>query len=179
MQKRAILKNNSVLRYAEYTCAPVVLNLEMNLTYRGLCKGWNWPHFCPQRVLTTARWWLSMSDIREGELAAQEKMGLFDRLANLLGLRKKEVNVLVVGLNNSGKSTVINNFKREDDRCIDIVPTVGFNVEKFACKLNSEQRWNTPKMPDSSTFNVAFTYLLLHLRKFFSTIHMCIIWDSS
>ncbi|XP_012531959.1 ADP-ribosylation factor-like protein 6 isoform X1 [Monomorium pharaonis] len=61
-------------------------------------------------------------------------MGLFDRLANLLGLRKKEVNVLVVGLNNSGKSTVINNFKREDDRCIDIVPTVGFNVEKFAFK---------------------------------------------
>lgn len=62
-------------------------------------------------------------------------MKLFDRLANLLGLRKKEVNVLVVGLNNSGKSTVINHFKREDDRCIDIVPTVGFNVEKFACKL--------------------------------------------
>ncbi|XP_014479764.1 PREDICTED: ADP-ribosylation factor-like protein 6 isoform X1 [Dinoponera quadriceps] len=61
-------------------------------------------------------------------------MGLFDRLASLLGLKKKEVNVLVVGLNNSGKSTVINNFKREDDRCIDIVPTVGFNVEKFAFK---------------------------------------------
>ncbi|XP_063989860.1 ADP-ribosylation factor-like protein 6 isoform X2 [Diachasmimorpha longicaudata] len=59
-------------------------------------------------------------------------MRLFDRLANLLGLKKKEVNVLVVGLNNSGKSTVINHFKREDDRCIDIVPTVGFNVEKFA-----------------------------------------------
>ncbi|KYN35926.1 ADP-ribosylation factor-like protein 6 [Trachymyrmex septentrionalis] len=64
-------------------------------------------------------------------------MGLFDRLANLLGLRKKEVNVLVVGLNNSGKSTVINNFKREDDRCINIVPTVGFNVEKFACVLDN------------------------------------------
>lgn len=64
------------------------------------------------------------------------KMGFFDRLAGLLGLRKKEVNVLVVGLNNSGKSTVINHFKREEERCIDIVPTVGFNVEKFACKLH-------------------------------------------
>ncbi|XP_014300213.1 ADP-ribosylation factor-like protein 6 isoform X2 [Microplitis demolitor] len=61
-------------------------------------------------------------------------MKLFDRLAHALGLKKKEVNVLVVGLNNSGKSTVINQFKREDDRCIDIVPTVGFNVEKFAFK---------------------------------------------
>lgn len=68
-----------------------------------------------------------------------QKMGLFDRLANLLGLKKKEVNVLVVGLNNSGKSTVINNFKREDDRCIDIVPTVGYNVEKFSCKLNYDK----------------------------------------
>lgn len=64
------------------------------------------------------------------------KMGLFDRLTNILGLKKKEVNVLVVGLNNSGKSTVINNLKREDDRCINILPTVGYNVEKFACKLN-------------------------------------------
>lgn len=67
-------------------------------------------------------------------------MGLFDRLANILGLRKKEVNVLVVGLNNSGKSTVINNFKREDDRYIDIVPTVAFNVEKFACKLQRKKK---------------------------------------
>ncbi|XP_033224861.1 ADP-ribosylation factor-like protein 6 isoform X1 [Belonocnema kinseyi] len=66
--------------------------------------------------------------------AKGSRMGFFDRLANLLGLRKKEVNVLVVGLNNSGKSTVINHFKREEDRCIDIVPTVGFNVEKFAFK---------------------------------------------
>ncbi|KAG8034143.1 hypothetical protein G9C98_001227 [Cotesia typhae] len=61
-------------------------------------------------------------------------MKLFDRLVHALGLKKKEVNVLVVGLNNSGKSTVINHFKREDERCIDIVSTVGFNVEKFAFK---------------------------------------------
>lgn len=84
-------------------------------------------------------------------------MGLFDRLANLLGLRKKEVNVLVVGLNNSGKSTVINNFKREDDRCIDIVPTVGFNVEKFACKLNSEDRQSVKNCEIPMLSNVAFT----------------------
>lgn len=72
---------------------------------------------------------------QKGSLGQTKKMGLFDRLANLLGLRRKEVNVLVVGLNNSGKSTVINHFKREEDRCLDIVPTVGFNVEKFACKF--------------------------------------------
>ncbi|XP_076655734.1 ADP ribosylation factor-like 6 isoform X2 [Halictus rubicundus] len=37
-------------------------------------------------------------------------MGLFDRLTNLLGLRKKEVNVLVVGLNNSVKNVIFTAF---------------------------------------------------------------------
>ncbi|XP_066152078.1 ADP-ribosylation factor-like protein 6 isoform X1 [Euwallacea fornicatus] len=58
-------------------------------------------------------------------------MGLFQKLATFLGVRKKEVNVLVVGLNNSGKTTVVNSFKSEDDKVADIVPTVGFSVERF------------------------------------------------
>ncbi|XP_046986536.1 ADP-ribosylation factor-like protein 6 [Schistocerca americana] len=57
-------------------------------------------------------------------------MGLWEKLTTLFG-KKKEVNVLVVGLNNSGKSTVINHFKNEEDRAMEIVPTVGFNIEKF------------------------------------------------
>ena len=61
-------------------------------------------------------------------------MGLFDKLANILGIRKKECNVLVVGLDNSGKSTVLNHFKPEDQRHTEIVPTVGFNVERFKSK---------------------------------------------
>lgn len=62
-------------------------------------------------------------------------MGLFQKLALFLGIRKKEVNVLVIGLNNSGKSTVINRFKNEEDRLTEIVPTVGFSVERFQRKL--------------------------------------------
>jgi len=58
-------------------------------------------------------------------------MGLFDRLANILGLKKKECNVLVVGLDNSGKSTILNHFKPTDEKYHNIVPTVGFSVEKF------------------------------------------------
>ncbi|RZC34322.1 Arf, Ras, G-alpha, SRPRB, and/or Miro domain containing protein [Asbolus verrucosus] len=53
------------------------------------------------------------------------------KLAFFLGVRKKEVNVLVVGLNNSGKSTVVNHFKNEEERAAEIVPTVGFSVERF------------------------------------------------
>lgn len=39
-----------------------------------------------------------------------EPMGLFDKLAGWLGL-KKEVNVLCLGLDNSGKTTIINRLK--------------------------------------------------------------------
>ena len=38
-------------------------------------------------------------------------MGLFDRLTRWLGIRRKEVTVLCVGLDNSGKTTIINHFK--------------------------------------------------------------------
>lgn len=62
-------------------------------------------------------------------------MGLFDRLASILGLRKKECNVLVVGLDNSGKSTILNHFKPADEKYHNIVPTVGFSVEKFKSKV--------------------------------------------
>lgn len=64
-------------------------------------------------------------------------MGFLDRLSSLLGLRKKECNVLVVGLDNSGKSTLLNHFKPEEFQNANIVPTVGFNVEKFKSKFDS------------------------------------------
>lgn len=38
-------------------------------------------------------------------------MGLLDKLSSWLGLRKKEVNVLCLGLDNSGKTTIINQLK--------------------------------------------------------------------
>lgn len=38
-------------------------------------------------------------------------MGLLDKLTSWLGLRKKEVNVLCLGLDNSGKTTIINQLK--------------------------------------------------------------------
>uniref|UniRef100_A0A8C7HIK7 ADP-ribosylation factor-like 6 n=1 Tax=Oncorhynchus kisutch TaxID=8019 RepID=A0A8C7HIK7_ONCKI len=74
-------------------------------------------------------------------------MGLFDKLSGWLGLKKKEVNVLCLGLDNSGKTTIINQLKPSNLRLYgplsddwkhvsqtqtqDIVPTIGFNIEKF------------------------------------------------
>lgn len=65
------------------------------------------------------------------------KMGLFDKLATMLKVKKEQVNILLVGLNNSGKSTIVNHFKDTDERSSIIVPTVGFNVERFQSKFNS------------------------------------------
>ncbi|KAM6970307.1 ADP-ribosylation factor-like protein 6 isoform 1-T1 [Aplochiton taeniatus] len=75
-------------------------------------------------------------------------MGLLDKLSGWLGLRKKEVNVLCLGLDNSGKTTIINQLKpptptgsfgplseewkhTSQVKAQDIVPTIGFNIEKF------------------------------------------------
>ncbi|NXC20088.1 ARL6 protein, partial [Corythaeola cristata] len=58
-------------------------------------------------------------------------MGLFDKLAGWLGLKKKEVHVLCIGLDNSGKTTIINKLKPSNAQTQDIVPTIGFSIEKF------------------------------------------------
>lgn len=59
-------------------------------------------------------------------------MGFFDKLTTYLKSRKQlEANVVVVGLNNSGKTSIVNHFKPEEMKFTDTVPTVGFNVDKF------------------------------------------------
>jgi len=61
-------------------------------------------------------------------------MGVMDKFARWLGIKKKEVNVLILGLDNSGKTTIINHLKPEESQQNDIVPTIGFSVEKFQSK---------------------------------------------
>ena len=61
----------------------------------------------------------------------------------------KECNMLVVGLDNSGKSTILNHFMPEEQKRLDIVPTVGFNVEKFKSR---------------ECLLLAYPHLVLHLQ---------------
>ena len=85
-------------------------------------------------------------------------MGILDKFTSLFAPRKSKVRVICVGLDNSGKSTVINYLKPKKVRCrrlarqpppprltlpplwrvarqstaAEVVPTVGFSVEEFA-----------------------------------------------
>ncbi|GFR45967.1 hypothetical protein Agub_g7438 [Astrephomene gubernaculifera] len=58
-------------------------------------------------------------------------MGFFDKFLALLGISGRKVNVLVVGLDNSGKTTIIERLKPRPKQSSDVVPTVGFTVEEL------------------------------------------------
>lgn len=50
--------------------------------------------------------------------------------------RRRKARVLFVGLNNAGKSTLLNRLKPDREKLSrkQITPTVGFNTDKFACE---------------------------------------------
>ncbi|GLI71658.1 hypothetical protein VaNZ11_016939 [Volvox africanus] len=58
-------------------------------------------------------------------------MGFFDKLLSFLGVSGKKVNVLVVGLDNSGKTTIIERLKPRPKQSAEVAPTVGFSVDEL------------------------------------------------
>ena len=65
-------------------------------------------------------------------MAAQRKDTLFEQLLKWVGLGTEKVDVLVVGLDNSGKTTLCNylvNGEKRSNR--DTVPTVGYETQEF------------------------------------------------
>lgn len=58
-------------------------------------------------------------------------MGLLDKLSVWLGAGRVEVTVLVLGLDNSGKSTVLNALRPPDRRVAHVAPTVGTAQDTF------------------------------------------------
>lgn len=56
---------------------------------------------------------------------------MFSRLAAAFGWSKQDARVLVVGLDNSGKTTIINSLNPSKSTSAEVVPTVGFQVEEF------------------------------------------------
>lgn len=59
-------------------------------------------------------------------------MGLFKKLRNSFGLGKSKVNIIVVGLDNSGKTTLINKLRPKKSQSYEVAPTVGFAMDEFS-----------------------------------------------
>eukprot|EP00903_Cladosiphon_okamuranus_P017669 g16270.t1 len=59
-------------------------------------------------------------------------MGLFKKIASALGRFRGNMRILVVGLDNSGKSTLIEHIKPNKANTFEATPTVGFQVQEFA-----------------------------------------------
>jgi len=53
-------------------------------------------------------------------------------IESAFGFSKKKARILVIGLDNSGKSTIINHLKSKKTSSTEITPTVGFQVEEFS-----------------------------------------------
>lgn len=58
-------------------------------------------------------------------------MGFFQTIQTLFGSSNRQVEIIVLGLDNSGKTTIINQLKPPDAQASSITPTVGYNVERF------------------------------------------------
>lgn len=59
-------------------------------------------------------------------------MGLWESLSKwLVGKQQTKVEILCIGLDNSGKSTIMNHFKAKKYQRRDLAPTLGFAVEAF------------------------------------------------
>jgi ADP-ribosylation factor-like protein 6 len=59
---------------------------------------------------------------------------MFNKIATALGAKKREATILVIGLDYSGKSTILNRLKPQETRSTDVPTTVGFATEKFQTK---------------------------------------------
>jgi ADP-ribosylation factor-like protein 6 len=66
-------------------------------------------------------------------------MGLFSMIARAFGFGREDARVLVIGLDNSGKTTLIHHIKASnkgapEGEALEVTPTVGFQQEEFKVK---------------------------------------------
>ena len=52
----------------------------------------------------------------------------------------KQVRILILGLDNAGKTTILYRLQNESDEAVQTIPTIGFNVETLQYK-NIKVRW--------------------------------------
>lgn len=66
---------------------------------------------------------------------------LFSRVFQAL-FGSKEVRILILGLDNAGKTTILYKLQNETDEAVQTIPTIGFNVETLQYKNIKFQVWD-------------------------------------
>ena len=64
-------------------------------------------------------------------MSVKKKPNFFEKIGLALGILKREVSILVLGLDNSGKSTLLTHLQPKKGDVTEVAPTVGFSVEGF------------------------------------------------
>lgn len=54
----------------------------------------------------------------------------------------KEVRILILGLDNAGKTTILYRLQNESDEAVQTIPTIGFNVETLQYKNIKVRAYN-------------------------------------
>ena len=70
----------------------------------------------------------------------------------------KEVRILILGLDNAGKTTILYRLQNESDEAIQTIPTIGFNVETLQyknIKFQGEGRERSERSERSQLVDVA------------------------
>lgn len=65
---------------------------------------------------------------------------IMQSLSTMFG--SKECRILILGLDNAGKTTILNRLQNDSDEVMQTVPTIGFNVETLQYKNIKFQVWD-------------------------------------
>lgn len=80
---------------------------------------------------------------------------LFDTLFG-----SKECRILILGLDNAGKTTILYRLQNETDEAVQTIPTIGFNVETLQYK-NIKVRRRFPRHFQRTLLSKKFAVILL------------------
>jgi ADP-ribosylation factor-like protein 1 len=70
----------------------------------------------------------------------------------------KEVRILILGLDNAGKTTILYRLQNESDEAVQTIPTIGFNVETLQYK-NIKVR-TVAEVRSSTTTYISYLFFL-------------------
>ena len=84
----------------------------------------------------------------------------------------KEVRILILGLDNAGKTTILYRLQNESDEAVQTIPTIGFNVETLQYKNIKVRRRKAARLLVSSSVGITFCCSCQHLSDRYITLRM-------